>query len=161
MVVVSNTPPLSNLAIIGRLTLVRDQFGMVLIPPAVRRELIRLRHGVARRALDAAFNDGWLQLTPLLQPVSANLSNGLHIGEAEAVERRADLTLLDDGDARKRATQAGLRISGALGILLRAKRDGQVLSIREEMQRLREEARFFVARPLESELIAAAGEKPN
>jgi predicted nucleic acid-binding protein len=77
------------------------------------------------------------------------------------VELRADLTLLDDGDARRRAIEAGLRISGILGILLRAKRAGQVHSLREEIGRLRKEAGFFVARPLERELIAAAGEIPE
>jgi len=39
MLVVSNTSPLSNLAIIGRLELVREQLGMVVIPPAVQVEL--------------------------------------------------------------------------------------------------------------------------
>jgi hypothetical protein len=165
MVVVSNTSPLSNLAIVGRLALLREQFGSVLVPPAVQRELIRLRHSEASRLLDAAFRDGWLQVTPILQPVPGHLSTGLHAGEAEAlslaVERHADVTLLDDCDARKRAYEAGLRVSGVLGILLRAKRTGQVPSLREEIQRLRKGARFFVARPLERELIAAAGKIPD
>jgi hypothetical protein len=149
MVVVSNTSPLSNLAIVGRLALLRDQFGSVLVPPAVRRELIQLRHTAAEQSLDAAFIGGWLQVAPLRRPMPGNLAIGLHAGEAEAlalaVERQADLTLLDDGDARRRATEAGLRISG-------------IPSLREEIGRLRKEARFFVARSLESELIAAAGE---
>jgi len=38
MRVVSNTSPLSNLAIIGHLGLVREQLGIVLIPPTVRAE---------------------------------------------------------------------------------------------------------------------------
>ena len=162
MVVVSNTSPLSNLAIIGRLALLRGQFGSVLVPSAVRREPIQLRHSAATQLLDEAFSDGWLRVTPLLRPVPEHLGAGLHAGEAEALalalERRADLTLLDDGDARRRATKAGLRISGVLGVLLRAKRNGRVPSLREEIRRLRKEARFFVARPLERELIAAAGE---
>ena len=165
MVVVSNTSPLSNLAIVGRLALLREQFGSVLVPSAVRRELIQLRHTAAAQLLDEAFSDGWLQVTPLLRPVPGHLGAGLHAGEAEALalalERSADLTLLDDGDARKRATEAGLHITGVLGILLRAKRDGQVSSLHEEIRRLRKEARFFVARPLEREMIAAAGEIPD
>jgi predicted nucleic acid-binding protein len=165
MVVVSNTSPLSNLAIVGRLALLQKQFGSVLVPSAVRWELNQLRHGAAARLLDAGFSDGWLQVTPLLRPVPEHLGAGLHAGEAEALalalERGADLTLLDDGDARRRATEAGLQISGVLGILLRAKRSGQVPSLRDEIRRLRREARFFVARPLERELIAAAGEIPE
>ena len=165
MVVVSNTSPLSNLAIVGKLALLREQFGAVLVPSSVRRELNQLKHDAAAHLLDAAFSDGWLRVTPLLHPVPGHLGAGLHAGEAEALalalERSADLTLLDDGDARRRATEAGLRISGVLGILLRAKRNGQVPSLREEIRRLRKEARFFVARPLERELIAAAGEVPD
>jgi len=39
MVVVSNTSPLSNLVLIGRLDLLREQLGQVTIPPGVRAEL--------------------------------------------------------------------------------------------------------------------------
>jgi len=39
MPAVSNTSPLLNLAIIDQLDLVRDQFGEVLIPEAVLKEL--------------------------------------------------------------------------------------------------------------------------
>ena len=51
-----------------------------------------------------------------------------------------------------------LRFIGVLGVLLRAKKGGQVASLREEIRRLREEARFFVARTLEVELLKAAEE---
>jgi len=61
MRVVSNTSPLLNLAIIGQLALVQQQFGQVWIPPAVLGELqpdvarpgsseIREASGRARRA---------------------------------------------------------------------------------------------------------------
>jgi len=162
MVVVSNTSPLSNLAILGRLELLRDQFGSVLVPRAVRRELLRLQHRAAAELLESAFAEGWLRVTSLVGPVPEYLRSGLRSGEAEAValalDHGADLTLLDNGDARRRATEAGLQMSGVLGILLRAKRNGQIPSLREEIRRLRKEARFFIARPLERELIAAAGE---
>jgi predicted nucleic acid-binding protein len=39
MPVVSNTSPILNLAIIGRLDLLRQQFSEVLIPPMVLQEL--------------------------------------------------------------------------------------------------------------------------
>jgi len=110
MVVVSNTSPLSNLAIIGRLGLLRDQFGAVLVPVAVRQELSKLSHGTARRLLDAAFADGWLCVTPLRQTIPTEISDGLHLGESEALglalEKKADWVLLDDGDARRRAAQS-------------------------------------------------------
>ena len=162
MVVVSNTSPLSNLAIIGRLGLLRDQFGAVLVPVAVRQELSKLSHRTAPSLLDAAFADGWLCVKPLRQTVPGEVGDGLHLGESEALglalEQRADWVLLDDGDARRRASQFQLPFIGVLGVLLRAKKQGQIASLREEIRRLREEARFFVAKALEVELLKAFGE---
>ena len=164
MVAVSDTSPISNLAIIGRLGLVHGQFGTVLVPSAVRQELSRLRHAAAARVIDSAFADGWLRVSPLRQAVPREIADGLHSGEAEAIalalEQRADLVLLDDGDARRLASEIGLRIIGVLGILLRARQQERVASLREEIRRLREEARFFVAPSLEAELLVAAGEMP-
>jgi predicted nucleic acid-binding protein len=51
MLVVSNTSPLSNLAIIGRLHLLRDRYETVTILSMVRRELDDLRHEKARQLL--------------------------------------------------------------------------------------------------------------
>ena len=51
MLVVSNTSPLSNLAIIDRLEILRRQFGLINIPPAVQLELDRLSHPAAQRSL--------------------------------------------------------------------------------------------------------------
>ena len=154
MVAVSDTSPLSNLAIIGRLGLVRDQFGTVLVPSAVRQELSRLRQLAAATLITAAFDDGWLRIAPLRQAVPREIGAGLHVGEAEAialaVEQRADVVLLDDGDARRRASNIGLHFIGVLGILLRARQHGRLPSLGEEIRRLREEA----------ELVVAAGENP-
>ena len=141
-----------------------DQFGTVLVPAAVRQELSRLRHNAATSLLGAACADGWLRVAPLQRAVPREIGAGLHSGEAEAMalalEQSAELVLLDDGDARRRAAEIGLRFTGALGILLRASQHGHVPSLREEIRRLREEARFFVAPKLEAELLIAAGEKP-
>lgn len=42
MVVVSDTSPISNLIIVGRLHLLKDLFGEVIIPEKVRQEVLRL-----------------------------------------------------------------------------------------------------------------------
>jgi len=91
--------------------------------------------------LDAAFSDGWLRITPLQKPAPAAIGVGLHSGETEAlglaVEQRAEVVLLDDGDARRRAAEFGTRFIGVLCILLRAQQAGRVPSLREEIRRLR------------------------
>ena len=71
MRVVSNTSPLSNLAIIGQLGLVREQLGNLLIPPAVHAELLRNPHPKACSALQGALQEGWIRVMPLAGVVPA------------------------------------------------------------------------------------------
>jgi predicted nucleic acid-binding protein len=60
MHVVSNTSPLSNLAVIGRLELLRKRYGCVTIPAEVWAELSALKHVAALAELNQARADGWL-----------------------------------------------------------------------------------------------------
>ena len=86
----------------------------------------------------------------------------LHPGEAEAIalalEMTADRLLIDERDGRKLARQLGLRLTGVLGVLLRAKKTGRIQAIKPEIEALRTKARFFVASHLETAILAEAGE---
>jgi len=94
--------------------------------------------------------------------VARLLKATLDPGEAEAIalalEMAADLILLDERDGRIAAERAGLRVTGLLGVLLRAKRDGQIRSVKPELDLLRSRARFFVAPHLERMFLDHAGE---
>jgi predicted nucleic acid-binding protein len=83
-------------------------------------------------------------------------------GEAEAialaVEVEADWILLDETDGRSAASRAGLRVTGILGILLRAKQRGEIVLLKPELDALRSRARFFIGVRLESEVLRLAGE---
>jgi predicted nucleic acid-binding protein len=48
---------------------------------------------------------------------------------------------------------------GVLGILLRAKAMGEIVSIKSEIEALRSHAGFFVASSLEAEVLRTAGEQ--
>ncbi len=163
MRVVSNTSPLLNLAIIGELERVREQLEHVLIPLAVREEF-RLetdRPGVA--PLRQALAEGWVHVEEISnRPFVEVLRRELDAGEAEAlvlaVEQRASRVLLDEQEARRVSRTLGLPVTGALGILLAAYRAGRLPSLRVAMQRLREEAGFWIAPSLEADLLAQSGE---
>jgi len=163
MLVVSNTSPISNLALIGRLNLLREQFGKISIPKAVEQELQALANPQANAAITAALAQGWLEVRPVGEiPLIRLLEVSLHKGESEAialaVEVSAAWTLLDEREARAVAQRMNLPITGVLGVLMRAKRQGQIPSLRSEVERLRLKAHFFIAPELERHLLHLAGE---
>ena len=163
MLVASNTSPISNLAVIGRLSLLRSQFREIWIPGAVRSELDQLSHPAALKEIQQALQDGWIKPQALREDhVARLLAVALDPGEAEAIalalELSADLILLDERDGRSAAERAGLRITGVLGVLLRAKNDGQIPLIKPEIEALRAQARFFLSARLQEKILALAGE---
>ena len=62
MPVVSNTSPLLNLAIIGHLSLVHEQFGEIWIPQAVRGELRVEESLPGSHVMHEATEKGWLRI---------------------------------------------------------------------------------------------------
>lgn len=161
MRVVSNTSPLSNLAIIGRLDLLKQRYGVVQIPPAVAAELSRLSHVAGKTRITAALTQGWLVVEnssapppPLIFPLDA--------GEREAITLalavRADALLIDEKRGRAAARQAGLTVTGVLGELLHARFSGQLPAIKPELLRLRTEAGFFIDGGIEQFILSQAGE---
>src|SRR5580698_10945285 len=101
MPAVSNTSPISNLAIIGHLDLLKLQFSELRIPNAVSEELAANPNPAALATTDAAIDDGWIK-TP--DPKNLTLLNlllpSLHRGEAEAivlaVDLKADTIIIDE-----------------------------------------------------------------
>ena len=62
-----------------------------------------------------------------------------------ALELELEQILMDERDGRAKAKVLGLQPIGVLGVLLRAKQNGQIDSIETEMQSLRHQAGFFIA----------------
>lgn len=163
MLAASNTSPISNLAIIGRLGLLRSQFEAIWIPEAVQAELRAVPNPPAAASIAQAFREGWITLRAVCgERIVRLLEAGLHRGEAEAIalglELPADLVLLDEREGRSAAERLGLRVTGVLGILLRAKMQGRIPSLKPEIEALRNQARFFIAARLEDQLLRSAGE---
>ncbi|MBI4464634.1 MAG: DUF3368 domain-containing protein [Acidobacteria bacterium] len=163
MLVVSDTSPIANLALVHRLDLLHGQFERVWIPEAVRAELDHIPNPTTKASVEEASRDGWLLSRPIENPqLPAVLERELHRGEAEAIalsiEMKADLLLIDEKEGRVVARQAGLRVRGVLGVLLRAKANGKIPSIKAEIEALRNRAGFFIAPHLEVEILRSAGE---
>ena len=160
---VSNTSPISNLASIDRLGLLRSQFRDLWIPSAVEQELEGHPDMEARSRIEMALAEGWIRIAaPRDSHLLRILLLQLHAGEAEtialAADLNADLALMDEQEGRQLAARAGLKVTGVLGVLLRAKRSGEVAAVKPAIDLLRAKAGFFLSDLLEKQVLEAAGE---
>ena len=130
---------------------------------AVKHELDQLSHHSGARDIERALSEGWIKPQAVLDATVVRLLEAtIDLGEAEAIalalELSADLILLDEKEARAAAKRAGLRVTGVLGVLLRAKMNGQIRVVKPEIDALRARARFFVSSALERRILDLAGE---
>ena len=149
MPVVSNTSPILNLAIINHLTLLRDQFNTIAIPPSVLEELRLGEELPGEVPIAAAIDGGWIKVEEvrdhtLVQVLKRDLDQGEAEAIALAVEMKVEWTLLDERDGRQIAKSLGLQVSGTIGILLKAKRNGQLASMQVVLDELQQKAGFYI-----------------
>ncbi len=130
MIVVADAGPLIHLSLIGRLDLLPALYGRILVPELVYREVVDLGAdlpgSVELRAAD------WVDRSPHPpdHPLFPLLRSQLDPGEAAALclaaDRVAELILSDDRQARLAAERLGFPIKGTLGLLIEAKRRGEI-----------------------------------
>jgi predicted nucleic acid-binding protein len=137
--VVSNTSPLIVLAKAGLLKILPKLFSEVVVPEAVRDEIMAGRDGDAMK--QAWPTCDWLRVVVLTPPLSPLAAMQLGRGEAEAIEyarRQPDRAILLDDRAGRRAAQAlGLRVFGTLSVAAIASRQGHVNSFDEALEQIR------------------------
>lgn len=161
--VVSNTSPLIHLASIDRFELLRTLYRQVLIPPAVWREVVEEGGGRAGEAeTEEAVAAGWIEIRALEDERFVRLlKENLDDGEAEAIalaeEIEADLLLIDETQAREWAAQVGLPLTGTIGVLVRAKAEGKLETLRPLLSRLRHTS-LWISDRLYKEVLRAVGE---
>ena len=76
---------------------------------------------------------------------------------ALAVENHDSLLIVDDFMARKLATSLGIDIIGSIGILVKAKNEGVIVSVKPFFERIRN-TDFRISDDLESAALKEAGE---
>ncbi|KXB02109.1 hypothetical protein AKJ43_02470 [candidate division MSBL1 archaeon SCGC-AAA261D19] len=130
--IVSDSTPLIYLAKIGKLPLLKEFFGEVLIAEEVKREVVD--RGKERGSPDAfvvekAMNEGWIRVegTKRMEKLE---EFGIHEGEAEtislAVHLNEERILVDQTHARLAAKALGLKPVGTIYVLLKALKQGVI-----------------------------------
>ena len=128
--VVVNTTPLIALAEIGRLEILKDLYGKIIIPQAVFDEIkYEPAYTEVRQSLD------WIDVVQIKDETQKKMfQSRLHAGELEAIiyadEIKADLIILDDKLARKTANYLKLNVTGTLGVISKAKEIGIVKEVK-------------------------------
>jgi uncharacterized protein len=164
VIVVSDTSPITNLAAIGQLELLRELYGTIMIPIAVYHEMV-----AAGKAVPGAIEVQtwpWIQTQAIVdcQRVIDLQTNHdrIDVGEAEAIvlalELKADLLLMDERRGRALADACALNVVGLLGILLQAKRRGLIAAVKPLIDQLMGQADFRVSRDLYEMVLQRAGE---
>ena len=159
MIVVSDTSPISNLYQIGRLGLLRELFGDVVLPGAVAEEI-----GALDRNRSILADNDWIKVVELQDRESlAGLTETLDKGEAEAIalalEISADAVLIDEAMGRKEALRRGLNVTGIIGVLLRAKQKGLIPAVEPVIGELVTEAGFWLDPVFIEEILRISGER--
>lgn len=161
MIVVIDTSVVLHLCFLHEEGLLTNFYDRIVAPSAVRREFERL----------ATFDERFKGLAfpafiEVVDPTAIpdQLKNAISLDEGEiaalavAVERKIRDVLIDERPARQMAKQLGFRVSGLLGILIRAKRNGLIRSVKPLLVRLQDEAKFWLGEELIYQVLQAVGE---
>ena len=160
--VVCNSSPLIHLSKAGRLSLLRDFFQEILVPREVLTESVE-NSGGAKDAKEIKEAD-WIHLLSiedmdLKKALKLTLDDGEAAAIVLALEQKADIVLMDDYDGRTVAKEYDLMVTGTIGILLKAKLEGKIPSLRQDLDVLRESG-FWLGEELYLKILEQANEAP-
>lgn len=161
MVVVSDASPVSNLFVIGKLGLLHELFGNIILPGRVLFELSKLTD--FGYDISPISQSTWIIVKSAEDIVAVSeLSLQLDPGESEAIvlamELQVDLILIDERRGWKVANSMGINTIGVLGVLLKAKSQGLIPEIAPILNDLEKLAGFWMSEALRKEVLFLAGE---
>jgi hypothetical protein len=163
MTIVCNTSPISNLAVIGQLSLLQQVYDEIAIPQAVANEIAKVAAIYSQAASIPSLN--WIIIKAISDRTTVQrlCSRKLDAGESEAIalalELNAELLIIDEQLGREVAVNEGLNITGLLGVLLEAKNKGIISRIKPIMDDLIIQARFRISSQLYTEVVRLANER--
>ncbi|MEP7012557.1 MAG: DUF3368 domain-containing protein [Acidobacteriota bacterium] len=161
MIVVADAGPLIHLSLIRLLRVLPILYEQVLVPDLVFDEVVGEEDLLAGSA--ELRNADWIErvrhdsTAPLFQLLRAELDPGEAAAISVAVERQASLVLSDDRPARLAAEQLGLGIKGTLGILVEAKRRGEIREVAPLITQLKSRGVWLSDRLIER-ILTESGE---
>ena len=154
MIVVADTTPINYLILIEEIEVLPKLYGRVVIPPAVREELMRPR---APTRVQEWMNEppDWLEILSPTVTVDSSLAK-LDAGERDAIalaeELSADQLIVDELLGRREAERRSLPVIGTVGVLREAAELG-LLDLRGAFERLQQTS-FHVSPAILASLLS-------
>ena len=158
--VIVNSTPLIVLSNIGQLELLKKLYSEIYIPQAVFDEVTKKEDSACQELKN---HTDWIHVCCIKNSAEKRMYQAkLHAGEVEVMilaqeEPKADLVILDDNAAKKTAKFLGLKVTGTLGIILKAKKHGFVGNVSDLLAKLIDNG-FYVSQEVQNLVKAEAGE---
>lgn len=159
--VINTGPIIALVAATGSLGWLASLYRNVWLPHEVDEELsvggpISPEPALVRAAGDV------IRLLPPLRGLPAFLTHELDRGEASviqtALERDVATVAIDEKAGRRVARLHGLKVTGSLGILVRAKKEGLLAGLDQSIRRMRSQG-IWLSEDLIRQALAEVGEK--
>jgi hypothetical protein len=149
------------LAKTGRLELLGTLYDEVWIPSAVLEEVQDPDRSDTKAIRRWCRNESSVSIPAVAEAVRKSIPEELGSGEraaiALAVARDADLVILDDQEGRRAARAEGLAVTGTIGVLVEARAEGHIDSLRVELDRV-VDAGLWISEAFYERLLREFGE---
>lgn len=158
--VIVNSTPLIALCNAGLLNVLKAVYGQITIPQAVFDEVTAKPDSACLQIKD---NRDWIHVEKIMDVADRKMYKAkLHAGEVDVMilaqnDPKADLVIIDDNAAKKTAKYLGLKVTGTIGVLLKAKRMGVIISVKDAVDQIRNNG-FYISEHVIKMAIEQAGE---
>jgi predicted nucleic acid-binding protein len=119
---------------ISKIEILKDLYSEIIIPQAVFNEI---EEGKNKAYYEDLSKIEWIHIQEIADKNSVKFFNDLDAGEAEAIvlakEIGAELVIIDEKLGRFFAKQAGLKITGTIGVLIKAKKSGFIKQVKPHL----------------------------
>jgi predicted nucleic acid-binding protein len=158
-IVINTGPLLAIIAAQGNLSLLQDLYRQVFVPYEVKKEITGF--GADRFGVEEFYDARFLVIPSRPLILSPILENTLDQGEAAVIQlalnKKVTTVCIDETTGRRVARLFNLNVTGSLGILLRAKKEGYPVSMKHAIEQMKKKD-IYLSDKLVNSVLKLSGE---
>lgn len=157
--IISNTTPIITLLSVSSLDLLKDIYGEIILPKGVFEEI---EEGKNKQFYEDLTKFNWIKIVDISDKEPIKYLQDLDKGKAEVIvlanEINADLVIIDENIGRNYAKYFDLKLTGTIGVLLKAVKLGLVKEIKPLLVQMQENG-IWLNNKLISNILKIADEE--